>query len=517
MDPEQVQPCREWQGEGDDWSLIEKAGAASEQAEVTYCEAKQGLVEGVNGAEAQPEEELVLEFEDYDEDKEEAFNAKLCQFLQLPIKTRRASKDVDHRLSETKKPCLDKKSKREKRLLAEKAMRWQMKELLRTKFQHMSKQAVLNSLRPIASKGKKLKADVKGQQDEEEGDAKRGRKVKKVKQEMGKVEMQKKRNKKMWSKLPLEVKDKLSSLLEEMAHQKRTEKKGEELTADEEAAVKRQWKQKAKGRIYRHLKLRKREKKKKKASLQARKKARAVDKQKGKELMRLLKKNKNNGEGDKDKDKGDASTSKWSHLLGKEVVASREQVGQFLYGHIGIVKEVSDDDDVSVDFKQYLSLKRVNPNFLTLLPEKAKQQPHVKLKEDGFLKLSQCSRQMKKVLLMRLNLWGEEADLIEAVGTSEDILSQSIQIAFEWCKLSGFGVNGLHMVDPLLVYSFCNGDPEEGLNQPDLDEIMQNQFARMEQIKKAAAKAPLVLFPIYSNKGCQHWTLLVVEGSAVRF
>ena len=212
--------------------------------------------------------------------------------------------------------------------------------------------------------------------------------------------------------------------------------------------------------------------------------------------------------------KKDTGGDRFVHELeGKCVRVTREQGGEFLYGHEGKVTGTVSEDEVTVYFSKYLAPKTVRVCFLTEVPEKVKKDLCL-----SFWKLTQLTRKLKKQMLERLRLAeGAEGgcDDIEVVkDKQEEILQQHIEIGYEWLRLCfGFaGEEECHMVDPGLLWSWFSGEPDKDLGVEASQEIREHQEQRAELIKKECKVGKLSLLPIHSRQTCSHWTLLVVDG-----
>ena len=145
-----------------DWSILGAAREESELQEQSYCAEQKRLME------VSEKDELEIDFDDF-ESTEEMLAAKVCEILQRPVKERRVATEIDELLSTVIPRAKRNKAKHEKRLLAEREMTWQVREVLRVKFRYMSKQEVLNSLKMSSSKGRKVEASNNGagQEDKE--------------------------------------------------------------------------------------------------------------------------------------------------------------------------------------------------------------------------------------------------------------------------------------------------------------------------------------------------------------
>ena len=105
-----------------DWSILGAAREESELQEQSYCAEQKRLME------VSEKDELEIDFDDF-ESTEEMLAAKVCEILQRPVQERRVATEIDELLSAVIPRAKRNKAKQEKRLLAEREMTWQVREV----------------------------------------------------------------------------------------------------------------------------------------------------------------------------------------------------------------------------------------------------------------------------------------------------------------------------------------------------------------------------------------------------
>ena len=75
-----------------DWGILGAAREESELAEQNYCTEQKRLME------ISDKDDLELDFDEF-EDKDEMISAKVCELLQMPVKERRVTTEVDDLLN----------------------------------------------------------------------------------------------------------------------------------------------------------------------------------------------------------------------------------------------------------------------------------------------------------------------------------------------------------------------------------------------------------------------------------
>ena len=406
-----------------DWSILGAAREESELQEQSYCAEQKRLME------VSEKDELEIDFDDF-ESTEEMLAAKVCEILQRPVKERRVATEIDELLSAVIPRAKRNKAKHEKRLLAEREMTWQVREVLRVKFRYMSKQEVLNSLKMSSSKGRKVEASNNGAGPE---DKEKVVKKKEIGNKGKSAKGNKKKTNKKFEQLSEKKKDKLRAMFKAMLEKKKSQLQKSDLSAEERAAVKEKCIQKAKRKLFR------RAEKKAKADKDRQAARNKKVKENTKRLAELLAKNgikkpkhEDNQGSDGKKDNGG---DRFVHELeGEFVRVTREQAGELIYGNEGKVIETVCEDGVKVCFSKYLAPKTVRVSYLTEVPEKVKKDLCL-----SFWKVTQFRRKLKMEVLGRLRLvdGGDGGcDGLEVVkDKQEEILQQHIEIGFEWLRL----------------------------------------------------------------------------------